>query len=527
MSEKFYVGLDLTSSEDNGTLKPISRVTLLVDNENSYTAGDDTGRELVADCAHATQAMVDSILAQVKGYQYQAYSATDANIDPAAELGDGVTADGMYSVISRMDDDGSGYMGLSAPGEAEMEDEYPSTGPMTQEFTRQLAQTRSLITKTAEEIRLEVANEVEGLSTSVTVELGKITGRVDDAEESIEVTLTTLNGLTVTDSTGTTKIKGSSVETDTLYVNAANITGTLTASQINTTGLKVSAANITGTLTIGQLPDTVAETSDIPTKTSQLTNNSDFQTESGVTSIINGTVTTDFVNALSVTARKIQGQTVSLLSSSGSTSGTIKLTAASSGAYAVDITSNAALRLTAADGAIYLSANGASIMLYNGNTTFTGSIKPNDDGGTYCGTTTQRWAGVCASTGTIITSDRNQKHDIETLPNKYLDMLLELPVYRFKMDQGTSDRYHVGYIAQDVEEYMAKHDIDSLEFAGFVKDVDEDGNAIYMLRYDEFEAIHTLAVQRHESKFAEQKEEMASLKAELQNLMKRLEMAGL
>ena len=122
MSDKFFVGLDLTGAEDNGIQRPISRVTLLLDNENAVTAGDDTGSkntgaELLADCPHATQEMANAILDQVRGCQYQMFSADDAALDPAAELGDGVTAGGVYSVISRLSDDGSGYTGIAAPGE--------------------------------------------------------------------------------------------------------------------------------------------------------------------------------------------------------------------------------------------------------------------------------------------------------------------------------------------------------------------------------------------------------------------------
>ena len=138
MSDKFYVGLDLTGFENNGVQRPVSRVTLRVDEERVLTAGDDSGFELAADCPHATQAMVNSILARVRGFQYQMYEASDINIDPAAELGDGITAGGVYAVIARVDDDGSGFPSASAPGEAELEDEYPSGGPMTKEFNRKM-----------------------------------------------------------------------------------------------------------------------------------------------------------------------------------------------------------------------------------------------------------------------------------------------------------------------------------------------------------------------------------------------------
>lgn len=171
MSEKYYVGKDVTSFSDKGKYKPISRVTLLVDDENILTAGDDTGMEVIASCPHATQPMVNALLQTMKGYQYQAYEAGAANIDPAAELGDGVTVGGIYSSLSKLSDDGRGYAGISSPGEAEMEDEYPSDGYITQEFNRKIAETRSTITKTSEEINLKV----EGID-----------GRVSDINQTVD-----------------------------------------------------------------------------------------------------------------------------------------------------------------------------------------------------------------------------------------------------------------------------------------------------------------------------------------------------
>ena len=208
MSEKYYVGGDITSFADNGKYKPISRVTLLVDDENSLTAGDDTGMEIVASCPHATQPMVNALLQAMKGYQYQAYEAGAANIDPAAELGDGVTVAGVYSPLSKISDDGRGYAGISSPGEAEMEDEYPAGGYIAQEFNRKIAETRSTITKTSEEIMLKVEG-IDGKYTEVK---------------------TTLDGLTVTDQSGTTKIKGSSIETGSIAAKS------ISADKLNLTG---------------------------------------------------------------------------------------------------------------------------------------------------------------------------------------------------------------------------------------------------------------------------------------------------
>lgn len=108
--------------------------------------------------------------------------------------------------------------------------------------------------------------------------------------------------------------------------------------------IKVDATNIEGELTIGkQIPDSVAEKKDIPTKTSDLTNDSDFATtgqiptnmsqltndakiaytsdiltklsqmqndiglqdEAGVTKIVGGIITADYINALGIIAKAL------------------------------------------------------------------------------------------------------------------------------------------------------------------------------------------------------------------------------
>ena len=319
MSDKYYVGGDITSFADNGKYKPISRVTLLVDDENSLTAGDDTGMEVIASCPHATQPMVNALLQAMKGYQYQAYEAGAANIDPAAELGDGVTVGGIYSPLSKLSDDGRGYAGISSPGEAEMEDEYPADGYITQEFNRKIAETRSTITKTSEEIMLKV----EGLD-------GKYT----------EVK-TTMDGLTVTDASGTTKINGSSIKTDNLYVAAANIKGTLTADQIQT-----------GSIRVGDLKDG----SNYATKT-YVDNNAGLSA-----SEVDSAIET-YIDETSITAEKLRGRTVELLASSNQSIGSIELAYTTTG-YGIAInTTYGGIQLNSG-GKIYLSAyDGAFITL--------------------------------------------------------------------------------------------------------------------------------------------------------------------
>lgn len=138
-------------------------------------------------------------------------------------------------------------MDVAAPGSDETLHEYKTEGQTTKQFTHQIAETRSLISKTSEEILLQVENELEGLSSSFSVQLDNITGRVNGLDGEFAELSLTLDGLTVTDSTGKTVINGSMIQTSNLYVNAANISGTLAANQIN----------LTGAITWGDLDDSV------------------------------------------------------------------------------------------------------------------------------------------------------------------------------------------------------------------------------------------------------------------------------
>lgn len=505
MSDKHYIGLDVTSFENTGKHKPVSRVTLFLDSENYYTAGDDTGKEITANCPSATQAMADVLLAKFKGYEHQSFNADAANIDPAVELGDGVTVGGIYATLSRIKDDGNGYAGIAAPDEPELEDEYPYTSPIQQEIKRQSTEIYSVISKTAEEISLEIIG-LENAHSELELTLDGLTTRIQDVEGNVaELELTTqefsvsldslegeytelaltLDGLTVTDSSGTTRIKGSSIETDTLYVNAANITGTLTADQIV----------LTGAITWSDLSSSVQ--GDIDEAWEMAYDASDAATEAldtveSMTYTYNGKTYIDesMIMAGTIIAGSLQGGTVSILN-----------------AYEEEIaymsvgrTTSTGLQLVSG-GNLFFESESCFIGLSDDEISVQCSYFYPADTGVYLGHASYgMWEAVYAYTSTIQTSDANLKNSIEYLDEKYLKFILWLTPKRYKMNNGTSNRYHVGFIAQDVQEGMELFEIDSLEFAGFIKDVDADGNEILMLRYEEFIGLLALALQSHEER---------------------------
>ena len=264
MSDKVYLGQNASDLDYDEKAPKISRVNLAVDSDHIYTSGDDTGRTLEVSCPWGSQAMADSILAKVSGIEYQPYEASDALLDPATEIGDGITLGGVYSVLAQsyVSLDKQCAANISAPYTDEIDDEYPYKTPEQRKTERQLAQTRSLITKNAEEIKLEV----QGLNGKYT----KLSQTVD--------------GFTFEDESGTVYIDGGAIKAN-----------SVTADKIDATNLKVDAANITGTLYIGDLVDDVG-----------------LVTENNVTTITNNAIKTANISADQITAGTLDADNISI-----------------------------------------------------------------------------------------------------------------------------------------------------------------------------------------------------------------------
>ena len=395
MSDKVFLGTRMAQLDTSPSLAPVSKVILAVDSENAYIAGDDTGRTIEVTCPYGTQEMANNILAALSSYTYTPAMAQDAILDPAAEIGDGLTMGGVYTVLaqSTLTFDGLMTSDAGAPGQAEQESEYKYQSPVIADINWQLAETRSLISKTSEEILLQVENELEGLSSSFSVQLQQIQSQVTGLNGQVSSITQKVDNITLSVSNGSTSssislsVGGVTVSSQTIQMNglvtftglangtttidgACIQTGTIDANRIDTDSLYVNAANITGSLTIGQLPNNVATTGDIPDKVSDLENDEGYQTERGVVTIIDGTVTADYVEALGVRARYLQGETVQLLSSRGSLVGTMDIVNTNTGDGLTIGTNRGGIRIeTGQSGNIYISSgHGPFLMLGYGDT---------------------------------------------------------------------------------------------------------------------------------------------------------------
>ena len=246
MNGSVYVGQKALSLTEYEKTAPISGVILWVDDENCYEAGDETGTVIEQDCPYATQEMANNLLATLQGYSYQGLEANGAKVSPVAELGDGLTIGGLYSQLAYQNIRFSTgeVMDVSAPGSNETLHEYKTDGETTKQFNHQIAETRSIISKTSEEILLQVENELEGLSASFSVQLDSITSQITGLDGQVSTIQQTVSSITsqITGLDGQISQIEQYVDSITLSVTNGSDSSTI---QLKAGSTTISSANIT------------------------------------------------------------------------------------------------------------------------------------------------------------------------------------------------------------------------------------------------------------------------------------------
>ena len=175
-----------------------------------------------------------------------------------------------------------------------------------------------------------------------------------------------------------------------------------------------------------------------------------------------------------------------------------------------------------------------------------GVFREAGDGLLNLGIGSHRWAVVYSKTGTINTSDRNEKNTIADIdPEQAEKLIMGLKPSTFKFNDGTSGRTHWGMISQDIEELLPQIGMSDLDFAGFIKspktedyyeDVSEtvtdeetgeektvtrkelktrtiEGEYIYSLRYDEFIAPLICMVQKQQRQIQDLERRLSALES--------------
>lgn len=322
-----------------------------------------------------------------------------------------------------------------------------------------------------------------------------------------------------------------SITANGLAARIGDAEGNITQLQATAQGLSASISNLNGSVTnltadVNGIRATVSTKIDA-TQAQSIFDQSATGFTLGATSGENGTVfelnyngvqvastgSIDlYVDAVNIygtlTATKLRGGSISVVDDDDNECGTIQTTYASTSDYKLDISSSA-MELFAEDGSMFIASGWDRTNKYHasievdGNSEevqIKGSVIPNADNVYDLGSPNFVWSTIYCSTNELNGSDRNIKNSIEVLPEKYVRMFELVEPKRYKLNSGTSGRFHTGFIAQEVEAAMQKCGITSQEFAGWAAAKREDGSETYFLRYSEFIPILWAKVREQEGR---------------------------
>ena len=493
----FYVGNKATSFSEFPEYNEYTRVSLYYDSETlKATVGNDTGREMVlvspflpistSDCEKLAQ----NILNELSGFNYQPFKATGAELDPSADLGDTLTVCGIESFIGQLDTtfNQAFISDINTPSGDDIEHEYPYVSQEQRQIERTIATTSSMITKTAEEIKLEVSNELNNLSSSIDVKLDSITSTVQGLDGRVSTVEQTASGLTST-------VQGLSGSVSTLEQKVDSFT------------LSVSNGESSSTIKL------LAGSTELASQTIKFTGNVIFASD-----LTNGTTTISGNNILTgeISAEYLRlGGTMNVYSSlnDSNSSGWLGYVAGSiignryTGIGMV-ATEDTAVLASALDDVLILSVDDTGIFAGN-NINLQASNKvridsdyliPYTNENTYCGSYSYWWSdgyfkSLHVNGSAITASDRRLKENIDYDISKWLTMFDALKPCSYKFIKGT--RTHVGMIAQEVIEAGEAAGLDMEHLTAVC--LDKEGQT-YGLRYEEFVPILIAKVQQLEKR---------------------------
>ena len=458
MSDKLYLGRAVGQLSESPALAPVSKVVLLVDDDTAYFAGDETGRTVELTCPYGTQAMANNILTSLRAYTYRPIQAQDALLDPAAELGDGLTVGGVYTVLAQTELTFDALMTCDggAPGKTEQESEYRYQSPVLSDIQHQIACTRSEITKTAEEIRLYVVNEIKGVESSLALTADSLTAQIKSVDGRVSTLAQTVDGFTL----------------------SAETSGTKSTIALSSNGIKLSSADIvfSGLVTFEELNGS-------PGAGSTLINGAWLQT---------GTVM----------ASSIIGEQVLLRPADNWASGVIMITGATTSTSAIELRSYGALRLTGMDGDVFMSNGTDQYVHLNAQQQATdietitignANLITNNPNVYLLGLPGQRWKSAYLAEPASIGSDADMKNSVSYDVGRYDAFFDLLRPAAYRYNHGESGRYHTGFIAQDIEAAVKNAGLESTDFAGYLKD---QKTGEYSLRYEEFISLCVDQIQK-------------------------------
>lgn len=191
MSNTTFIGRQMRSFDSSPQFDGFSKVVIQVSDEVEYSAGNDSGRVMTLVNPWGNQAMADRLLARIKGFQYQPFTATGARLDPSAELGDAVTANNVHGgIYTRKEVFGSTMTStISAPEDEELDHEYQYVSKQDRLIKRNMRELTAELKVQAGLIAAEVAerkSDIEQAYAALSIQADRITQEVTARQNDVQ-----------------------------------------------------------------------------------------------------------------------------------------------------------------------------------------------------------------------------------------------------------------------------------------------------------------------------------------------------
>ena len=189
MSSSVNILKNMVSFDKAEQFDGYSKVIVIVSDEIEYSAGTDTGRTLILNCPWGTQEIANNILQSVKGFQYQPMTAENALVDPSVEIGDGFSANGVYSGVYSLETKFNSNLptSVSAPADEELYEEHTYVPKSEREVTRKFLEFQSQFRIQDGKISAEVEerkSDTKSIRATLEVQAGQITAKVNKNDGS-------------------------------------------------------------------------------------------------------------------------------------------------------------------------------------------------------------------------------------------------------------------------------------------------------------------------------------------------------
>ena len=166
MSNSVNILRNMVSFDKAEQFDGFSKVVIIVSDEIEYSAGTDTGRTLTLNCPWGNQEIANNILQSIKGFQYQPMTAENALVDPSVEIGDGISANGVYSGVYSLETKFNSNLPttVSAPADEELYEEHTYVPKSEREVTRKFLEFQSQFRIQDGKISAEVSAREEAVN---------------------------------------------------------------------------------------------------------------------------------------------------------------------------------------------------------------------------------------------------------------------------------------------------------------------------------------------------------------------------